>query len=189
MRYVDPREKTLRMAGLAPVRRTECIGEARNEVAMVPPGTGADDDALRPVLADHAPELVGNDVVGLVPADPCPASLPPRTQPLHRKSQAVRVMNDIDARGSLQAQPAFVQGRLGIAGHALDRPVDDVHQNAAAAMAHAAGALIDLGRSGIHECPPACRGALPGIRRPRLWERPDADRVSRNTKWRKGSGL
>ena len=103
-----------------------------------------------PFSIDDAFELFGDNIVGLVPTDASPAAFAARAEPLHRMRQAIRMMNDIDAGGTLKAKPPLVQRRVWVAFDALDRPVHHMDQNAAAAMAHTTGALIDLRRSGVH---------------------------------------
>jgi hypothetical protein len=64
--------------------------------------------------------------------------------------QAIRVMNDIDTRWTLQAKQPLVERRIGIARHALNHAVNQMHENAAPTMAHATRAFVDLRRSGVH---------------------------------------
>ena len=141
---VDARMEALGKAGLAPVRRAERVGEARDPPDMVAAGTGAERDRFRSEFRADGEQLFGDLVERLVPADAFPRARSAWALPPHRECQAVRMIDQIERDGSDRAQPAVIERRVPVALDLDQAAVAHMQQDAAAAMAAAAHALEHL---------------------------------------------
>jgi hypothetical protein len=140
--HVDPGQEALCGPRFAPVRRPDGVGKSRHEMEVMPPGTGAEGDALRAVGLLELDELRGDLVERAVPRDTLPLPRASLARAFQWILESIRVVDGLEAGGALGTESPGVQRRFGVPLDLDDLAVRDVDQHAAATVAHPAGALV-----------------------------------------------
>ena len=125
-------------AGRRRVRRAEHVAEAPELREVVPPRAGDERDGFRAVVPGEIAELLGDLVVGLVPADWFPFAAAARADAAHGLRQTVGVVHLLEDAHALDAGVAAVQRPDRLGPDARDAAVldgQDVHTPAVAAAA------------------------------------------------------